>query len=102
MPDVSGASAVNTGVHTSLPQRTPGCGCIRHPAFPAPSRSQGGRIPGKARAITPRGRGDAPRFLDIQIWQIMSGSQNGASTSDGAQGRNRIVSYLIEITSFFE
>jgi hypothetical protein len=38
MPDVSGASAVNTGVQTSTtPLRTPGCGCIEHPASPAPS-----------------------------------------------------------------
>jgi hypothetical protein len=37
MPGDSGASAVNTGVHTYYPQRTPGCGCIGHPAFPAPS-----------------------------------------------------------------
>jgi hypothetical protein len=41
MPDVSGASAVNTGVHTQLHKRTPGCGCIGHPAFPAPSVSKG-------------------------------------------------------------
>jgi hypothetical protein len=41
MPDVSGASAVNTGVHTHYPQRTPGCGCIGHPAFPAPSVFKG-------------------------------------------------------------
>ena len=40
MPDVSGASAVNTRVHTQLPQRTRGCGCIGHPAFPAPSGEQ--------------------------------------------------------------
>jgi hypothetical protein len=40
MPDVSGASAVNTRVHTQLPQRTRGCGCIGHPAFPAPSDDQ--------------------------------------------------------------
>src|ERR1700730_16692025 len=39
MPDDSGASAVNTGAHTSLPQRAPGC--IGHPAFPAPSSSEG-------------------------------------------------------------
>src|SRR6476620_4618046 len=32
----SGASAVNTRVHTHYPQRTRGCGCIGHPAFPAP------------------------------------------------------------------
>src|SRR5450631_2223705 len=38
MPNVSGASAVNTRVHTQLPQRTRGfCGCIGHPVFPAPS-----------------------------------------------------------------
>jgi len=32
----SGASAVNTGVLTYYPKRAPGCGCIGHPAFPAP------------------------------------------------------------------
>src|SRR5713226_2291540 len=37
MPDVSGASAVNTRAHTYYPQRARGCGCIGHPAFPAPS-----------------------------------------------------------------
>jgi len=33
----SGASAVKTGVHIDYLERTPGCGCIGHPAFPAPS-----------------------------------------------------------------
>ena len=43
MPDVSGASAVNTRVHTPTTERTRGCGCIGHPAFPAPSSiSEGG------------------------------------------------------------
>ena len=37
MPDDSGASAVNTGAHTKTTQRAPGCECIGHPAFPAPS-----------------------------------------------------------------
>src|SRR6266516_4871208 len=44
MPDVSGASAVNTGVHTQLTMRTPGCGCIGHPAFPAPSLQRAKRF----------------------------------------------------------
>jgi hypothetical protein len=30
--------------------RTPGCGCIGHPAFPAPSLEKGDEISGKARA----------------------------------------------------
>jgi hypothetical protein len=34
---LSGASAVNTRVHTYYQERTRGCGCIGHPAFPAPS-----------------------------------------------------------------
>ncbi len=42
MPDVSGASAVNTRVHTKTTMRTRGCGCIGHPAFPAPSFNSGG------------------------------------------------------------
>src|ERR1700686_4817722 len=41
MPDVSGASAVNTRVHTPTTKRTRGCGCIGHPAFPAPSYLRG-------------------------------------------------------------
>ena len=41
MPDVSGASAVNTRVHTKTTKRTRGCGCIGHPAFPAPSCFRG-------------------------------------------------------------
>src|SRR5271167_4094814 len=40
MPDVSGASTVNTRVHTKTTKRTRGCGCIGHPAFPAPSDLQ--------------------------------------------------------------
>ena len=43
MPDVSGASAVNTRVHTPTTKRTRGCGCIGHPAFPAPSYSFEGK-----------------------------------------------------------
>ena len=56
-PDVSGASAVNTRVHTSLPQRTRGCGCIGHPAFPAPSVHDGDESSGNPRAHPPRDRG---------------------------------------------
>jgi hypothetical protein len=41
MPDVSGTSAVNTRVHTPTTKRTRGCGCIGHPAFPAPSYFRG-------------------------------------------------------------
>jgi hypothetical protein len=48
MPDDSGASAVNTGVHTHYPQRARGCGCIGHPAFPAPSVFKGREIFWKA------------------------------------------------------
>ena len=51
MPDVSGASAVNTGVHTQLTMRTPGCGCIGHPAFPAPSSLSRVKDFGKPRAL---------------------------------------------------
>jgi hypothetical protein len=45
MPDVSGASAVNTRVHTPTTKRTRGCGCIGHPAFPAPSYFRGTFFP---------------------------------------------------------
>jgi hypothetical protein len=41
MPDVTGASAVNTRAHTNYPKRARGCGCIGHPAFPAPSVFEG-------------------------------------------------------------
>jgi len=34
----------------NYPQRAWGCGCIGHPAFPAPSSMKGDEIPGKARA----------------------------------------------------
>jgi hypothetical protein len=44
MPDVSGASAVNTRAHTSLPQRARGCGCTGRPAFPTPSVPKGERF----------------------------------------------------------
>jgi hypothetical protein len=40
-PDDSGASAVNTRAHTKTTQRARGCGCIGHPAFPAPSLFRG-------------------------------------------------------------
>ena len=57
MPDDSGASAVNTGVHTTTNMRTPGCGCIGHPAFPAPSFDEGDEISDQSRArIAPRDR----------------------------------------------
>jgi hypothetical protein len=36
MPGDSGDLAVNTRVHTYYTMRTRGCGCIGHPAFPAP------------------------------------------------------------------
>src|SRR6266700_6205149 len=51
MPDVPGASAVNTRVHTYYPQRTRGCGCIGHPAFPAPSVFKGREFQSIARAL---------------------------------------------------
>jgi len=50
MPDVSGASAVNTRVLTHSPQRTRGCGCIGHPAFPVPSVHEGDESSGNPRA----------------------------------------------------
>src|ERR1700719_1930922 len=59
MPDVSGASAVNTRVHTKTTKRTRGCGCIGHPAFPAPSYSRGTTFkhsPGALRAARSRTR----------------------------------------------
>src|ERR1700726_3563935 len=66
MPDDSGASAVNTRVHTQLPQRTRGCGCIGHPAFPAPSTSKGERT-GKTRARTAPRQGDCTSAVSAMI-----------------------------------
>jgi hypothetical protein len=57
MPDVSGASAVNTRVHTPTTKRTRGCGCIAHPAFPAPSDFIGRHCLAKLGRIVPRERG---------------------------------------------
>jgi len=57
MLDVSGASAVNTRVHIDYPQRTRGCGCIGHPAFPAPSVCKGVTILARLRREVPRERG---------------------------------------------
>src|SRR6266700_1392570 len=54
-PDVSGASAVNTRVHTYYPQRTRGCGCIGHPAFPAPSVSRRAKVSSITRAYRAAG-----------------------------------------------
>src|SRR5208282_590364 len=59
MPDVSGASAVNTRVHTPTTKRTRGCGCIGHPAFPAPSDFIGRHCLAKLGRIVPRERGGA-------------------------------------------
>jgi hypothetical protein len=56
MPDVSGASAVNTRAHTLYPQRARGCGCIGHPAFPAPSVVKGRDDRSKPRADMRRER----------------------------------------------
>jgi len=44
MPDDSGASAVNTRAHTQTAQRARSCGCIGHPAFPAPSSTRATRF----------------------------------------------------------
>ena len=62
MPDVSGASAVNTRVHTPTTKRTRGCGCIGHPAFPAPSSISEGSSANNSGAICVAGlRLHAPR-----------------------------------------
>jgi len=47
MLDVSGASAVNTRVHTQLPLAHRSCGCIGHPAFPATSFQRAMRFQAK-------------------------------------------------------
>jgi len=52
----SGASAVNTRAHTLLPQRARGCGCIGHPAFPAPSSFEGHDDGITSRRSAPAGR----------------------------------------------
>jgi len=71
MPDDSGASAVNTGAHTKTPQRAPGCGCIGHPAFPAPSSMRAIRVSGKPRA---RLRGEiAKSYVKAALFDMRSG-----------------------------
>jgi len=58
MPDVSGASALKTRVLTYSPQRTRGCGCIGHPAFPASSSLSWANVfPTSGASRAPRERG---------------------------------------------
>src|SRR5271156_6866366 len=74
MPDVSGASAVNTRVHTPTTKRTRGCGCIGHPAFPAPSDTRGWHRFAKLGRIVPRECGG----VSFQLFENRIG--NGART----------------------
>ena len=68
MPDVSGASAVNTRVHTPTPKRTRGCGCIGHPAFPAPSPfPEGGSLNNSGARRAARGRTRILRCLTSEL-----------------------------------
>jgi hypothetical protein len=55
MPGDSGASAVNTRAHTTLPQRARGCGCTGHPAFPTPSVGRRAEVSGKISGDQRRG-----------------------------------------------
>jgi hypothetical protein len=64
MPGVSGASAVNTRVHTPTTMRTRGCGCIAHPAFPAPSTSRGTCLLHRSGEIAPRDRRVMSQLFD--------------------------------------
>jgi len=50
MPDDSGASAVNTRAHTSLPQRARGCGCMDTRHSPRPLLEESERFDAKTRA----------------------------------------------------
>jgi hypothetical protein len=61
MSGTPGDLAVNTRVHTHYPMRTRGCGCARHPAFPAPSGWRGRMIFEYLGRIVPRDRGGVPR-----------------------------------------
>src|ERR1700739_3989601 len=54
MPGDFGDLAVNTRVHTPTTQRTRGCGCAWHPAFPTPLFFQGRRILAPLGRIAPR------------------------------------------------
>ena len=65
MPDVSGASAVNTGVHTSLlhcAHQAAGALGTRH--SPRPLRCRAAEFPGKLGRIAPRGRDNVSTLFD--------------------------------------
>ena len=78
---------LNTGAHTQLPQRAPGCGCIGHPAFPAPSDFLMARNclhnPGVSR------RGIAQAHLELPI-------RNGQSATNGVNFRGAGISHYGE------
>ena len=80
MPVVSGASAVNTGAHTQLPQRAPGCGCIGHPAFPAPSLFSRGKVQSSS------GR-ECTAGMRMRVWAIEIGN-NPSSVMPRAKARS--------------
>jgi hypothetical protein len=102
MPDVSGASAVNTRVHTKTTKRTRGCGCIGHPAFPAPSyyfrgqdhASPGPIVPRECEAVSdalerapissPRHR---PRMRTIQYSRDVNDGPKGRGVLDPPHAR---------------
>jgi len=72
MPDVSGASAVNTGVTTNM--RAPGCGCIGHPAFPAPSSMTGEGLEGQASGATRAEKAKSCLIADTRSRRRTAGS----------------------------
>src|ERR1700726_860790 len=65
---LSGASAVNTRVHTPTTKRTRGCGCIGHPAFPAPSPfPEGGSLNNSGARRAARARTRTLRCLTSEL-----------------------------------
>jgi hypothetical protein len=83
MPDVSGASAVNTRAHTYYPQRARGCGCIGNPAFPAPSIFRRAKVSGKISGATRRD--DEKACLEMR-WTM----PHTQPSSSGLTGRSSI------------
>jgi len=93
MPDVSGASAVNTRAHTSLPQRARGCGCIGHPAVPAPSSLRAREFP--AKLGRPRREATSTRLGSLTYNGSRHRARPPATARDSERNTN---SYVIEIS----
>src|SRR5215475_2115991 len=80
MPDETGEPVVN---YARVPTFcTRGCGCIGHPAFPAPSclsRALISRNPGRHRAIAPRERAAIFSPLPVATLSDLAGKESPVS-----------------------